>query len=46
MTNDRDIEDTREEEDYDYARDKRDRKEEDWLEYGDILYDEMMCEDE
>ena len=42
MTDDRNLEDTREEEDYDNARDRAERKEQDMLEYGDILYDERM----
>ena len=44
MTLDGDIEDTREEEDSDYARDKAERELEDELEYADIQHDERMCE--
>ena len=42
MTDDRNLEDTREEDDYEYERERRERYEEYMLEYGDILYDERM----
>jgi hypothetical protein len=40
MTDDTHLEDTREQEDLDCAQDMKDKKYEDDLEYGDILYDE------
>jgi len=46
MINDRDIKETREEEDFDYEADRAAQLDEDWLEWGDIQYDESRLEDE
>ncbi len=44
MTDDRNIEDTRE--DDEYESDRAERYEQDMLEYGDILYDESREDEE